>query len=430
MSPLKLSIALVLGLGSSMAVNTAKAESMASVVERVIQNNPTVGSAYFNSKSSGMAVELANALRKPKVSLSAQTGVNKNRGKQNGTYGASLNLSQRLYDGGEEASQIRKSRADLSAAESRYEDAILATCLLTIQTYIEVQRSRQILDIAQKNLASMLDLEKIVRQRANAGFASQADVYQAKSTVAGEREQLFAAKQLRDDATSDFAILAGNLPDVLDSVGAPNSAIPPTADESVMLALKHSPRLIAMSYEVLAAYASYDGAKSAGSPKMNLNMRVNYDASAGGVDYSELSSTAEIAVRFDLYDGGEKKARKKQAAYVAREIQQNALREKLTTERDVRRIWNVVVNSHAKLANISQRVNAIRQSYSLNLQRFKAGKADISLLLNLQAELAASRSSYVNEQATSRYNTFRMLAATGRLPVAMNLDASKLGFSP
>lgn len=430
MSSPKLCMALVLGWGLAMSIPAAQAESVASVVERVVRTNPTVGAAYFESKASGMAVETSAALRKPRLSLSAQTGLNKTRVNQNGTYGADLSVSQRLYDGGEVSSQIRKSRAELGAATGRYDDAVLATCLLAIQTYIEVQRSRQIVEIAQKNLASMMAFEKIVRQRAAAGFANEADVYQAKSTVAGGREQLFAAKQLRDDASSDFAILTGNLPGILESVGAPNSAIPPSADESVMLAMKHSPRIIAMSYDVLASYASYDGAKAAGSAKVNLNMRVNYDASAGSLDYGEISSTAQVAFRFDLYDGGEKQARQRQAAYLARKTHQTALRERLNTERDVRRIWNAVVTAHAKLGNISQRAAAVQQSFKLNLQRFKAGKSDINIVLNLQAELASSKMSYVNEAATSRYNTFRMLAATGRLFMALNLDAANLGFTP
>ena len=120
-------LALVLGWGLAMSIPAAQAESVASVVERVVRTNPTVGAAYFESKASGMAVETSAALRKPRLSLSAQTGLNKTRVNQNGTYGADLSVSQRLYDGGEVSSQIRKSRAELGAATGRYDDAVLAT---------------------------------------------------------------------------------------------------------------------------------------------------------------------------------------------------------------------------------------------------------------------------------------------------------------
>jgi outer membrane protein, adhesin transport system len=429
MSPSRLSIVLVLGLGVLLSCPLANAETIASVVERVIRSNPTVGAAYFNSKSRLGAIGVAKAQQRPKLSVSAQTGRNKNRGSSDSVaHAADLQVVQRLYDGGEASSQVRRTQAELFAAKGRYLDAILVNSLLVIQTYIEVQRSRQILEIAEKNLASLRQLQDIVRQRTTAGFASEAELYHAISTVASAREQFFAARQQRDDAASDYASLTGSPPGVLESVGSPNSAIPLSADESVRLALKHSPRIMALGYDAVAAYASYAVAKSATSPKVNLNMRVNYNSSSGGVDYEEISSSAAVVIKFDLYDGGEKKARQQQAAFLAQETQQNTRREKMTTERDVRRTWNAVLTTHDKLTTLSQRITAARQAYRLNLQRFKAGKSDISVLLNLQAELASSQNDRVNELATGRYNTYRILAATGRLLMALNLSTSQLGF--
>ena len=429
MSPSRLSIALVLALGVLSSYPPANAETIASVVERVIQTNPAVGAAYFGSKSRLGAIGVAKAQQRPRLSVSAQTGRNKNQGSNDSiTHAADLQVVQRLYDGGESSSQIRRTKAELFSAKGRYLDAILVNSLLVIQTYIEVQRSRQILEIAEKNLTSLRLLQDIVRQRTKAGFSSEAELYHAKSTVAGAREQFLAARQQRDDAASDYASLTGSPPGVLESTGSPNGAIPPTADESVLLAMKHSPRIMALGYDAVAAYATYDVAKSAGSPKVNLNMRVNYNSSSGGVDYEELSSSAAVVVKFDLYDGGEKKARQQQAAFQAQATQQNTRREKMNAERDVRRTWNAVVTTQVKLTAISQRINAARQAYKLNLQRFKAGKSDIGVLLSLQAELASSQNDRVNEVATGRYNTYRILAATGRLLMALNLNPSRLGF--
>jgi outer membrane protein, adhesin transport system len=431
MAARRLHFALFLALGFLAVTGAARAETIASVVERVIRSNPNVGAAYYNSQSRLGAADAANALRHPRVSVSAQTGRTvRDKGKDYGSYGADLTVAQRLYDGGEVSSQIKRSAAEVNAAKGRYSDAVLVNSLLVIQTYIELQRSRQISDIAAGNLKVLTSLEQIVRQRTTEGFASEADLYHAKSTVADAREQMLIAHQQRDDAMSDYVSLIGDVPNTLDSVGAPRSAIPPTADEAVALALRHSPRIIALGYDALAAHATYLTAKSANAPKLNLNMRMNYDATYDGVETESLGGSAQVVLKFDLYDGGERKARQRQAAAQLQESKQNTLREKMNTERDVRRAWTAVVTSHGKLSALAEKVEAARLSYKLNLQRFKAGKTDVSVLLNLQAEVASSQVAYANEMAAGRYNTYRILAATGRLLMALNLEANQLGFVP
>jgi adhesin transport system outer membrane protein len=413
-------------LGAEDNTVPASAESLPSAVERAILRNPDVRSAYLQHFAADAGIDAATAGKKPKVGVTAEGGVEDGGPGSAETYSMSATFTQPLYDGGETRSQIRRSKAETEAARSRYEDAIITTALQAVQAYIEVQRSRRMTDISQRNLKSLRAIEKRVKQRARSGFASMADVLQAGARVEGARQQLVTAQQQSGDATAEYRLLVGHAPDRLETMDSPRHLLPQSADEAVRLAARHSPKIMAVTYDALAADAAADALTSAARPRLNLNLSLDYDESIGGGSDDRLDGTALLVFRYDLDDGGVRKARERQARYRASASHQEAVLATQSVEREIRLSWNAILGAEGRAASLKQRARSAKSSLDLNLQRFDAGMAGLETLLSLQDEAAGSEIAYVNELASGRFNVYRVLAGTGRLLPALGKGFSSI----
>lgn len=399
----------------------AAAESIASAVDRAIATHPEVATYDLTSKAAGQALRAAKASRLPKLSLSAQAGYRANDIYDDNSYGGSLSATQTIYDAGELSAQILRSKADARAAGSRYRDATLDIALQTVQAYVEVQRTRQLIVVLKQNLSALNAIHRRVKLRSAAGLGSQAEVYQSRSRLEAAAEQIESAKQQNADAIATYASLTGAAPDKLESQGAPVKSMPPSADEAVILAQRHSPKILAARYDAVSADAIWQGARSQLAPRVNLRVGLDYDAAVVGFSSENKSASAMLSLKFDLFDGGVRAARIRQARYQADASHQDALATSRQVERDMRLAWNAIIASAGRITPLSRQAKDARAALTLSLDRFAAGLTTLDSVLGLQDEAAAAEAARINELASYRYNVFRVLAATGRLFRALDL---------
>lgn len=404
----------------------AASETIAAAVERGIRHQPEVRAYGFESEAAALGIDAAKGARAPRVSLSADVGNDQPDTLDFNDTQLSVSVSQPIYDGGEISSQIRRSKAEAGAARQRFDDALSETALKVVQAYIEVQRSRRVVDVMTRNLDELISIQSRVHKRAAAGFANGADGSQAASAVEGAREQLITAKQQLADAITDYRSLTGATPGKLESADAPVAALPSNVEVAVARANQRSPRILALKYDALAAAAAADTASSAFRPKVNLRLSLDYNGYEWDDDTAAKSATALLSVRYDLYDGGIRKAREKQARLRAEASKQDALIAVQESEGEVRKSWTAVSATAARKTPLLRRAAAARKSLKLNSERFSAGKASLDTLLGLQNDAASAEIAYQNEVSAGRYHVYRLLAATGNLLPALGLRFSSI----
>lgn len=414
----------VAGLGAAwllLLAAEASAESLSQAVARAIATHPEVASYDLSSRATAEGIGVAKGNRRPRLSLQAQAGYRANDLNDDRSYGGSLSATQTLYDAGESRAQLRRSKADARAAQSRYREIALEIALQTVQAYVEVQRSRQLLVILKNNIAALTLIHRRVKLRSEAGLGSNAEVYQSRSRIEAAIELLESAKQQNADAVALYLTLTGAAPGTLETQGAPVKSLPPSAGEAVILAMRHSPRLLAARYDAVSADAAWRGTRSLLAPRLNLRVGMDYDAEVQGFSSENKSASAMVSLRFDLYDGGVRKARIQQARYLAAASHQDVLATGRQVEHEMQVAWNAIIASAGRLTPLGRQAKDARAALTLSLQRFAAGLATLDTVLGLQDQAAAAEVARINEQASYRYNVHRVLAATGRLFRALDV---------
>jgi adhesin transport system outer membrane protein len=285
-----------------------------------------------------------------------------------------------------------------------------------------VQRLRQGQAITSANLAQLKAIARRVRLRAGAGFANLADVYQAEAKVEGARDDLTRVEQQLDDAIDDFIRRTGAAPGRLEPASLSRSAMPESVAEAVRLAKQHSPAVLAVTYDAIAAAAGADVQAAALAPRLNLKLGLDYDPGVDGFSNENRGASALLMFKYDLFDGGTRKARARQSRLRARASAEDARDTRDAIEAEVRETWNAIQASGRRLTHLKARAKAARKSLDINLKRYEAGKASLDMLLDLQNEAATSEIAYLNEVSAGRYNACRILAATGGLLPALGLE--------
>ena len=430
----KLWSTLVLCACAALAPADLSAESLHSVVRRTLATNPDLKALSFNRQAIDEELEAARGLGRPSVDVRAAAGhrhrdsatgsgpVTQSRGSRN-RYEAGISASQRLFDGGETQSQVERQINRVSSARSRVQDTANAIALQATQAYLEIQRTSRVSAFAQDNVRAHEGLMRKVRARAEGGRGAGSEVAQATARLNAAKASALEAVARNRDAISLFIAVVGTKPPLkLEPVTPPGRALPGSVDQAVLQAQKGSPAIIARMFDAAAATAAINIAKSDFYPKVSAELSADYyndmDRSTG----RRADVTGMIVVRQNLYRGGIDSARVREAYARANEAQATSDLMRRTVEREVRLSWTAMTIARARSELINRQLEQNRIVVSAYSEQFELGQRTLIDLLDVQNEIFINQTSAMTETFVSNFNTFRVLAAMGKLVPTLGID--------
>ncbi len=400
------------------------AETLTRAVQLALKNNPEVQALVADVKATGYGVDASEGLLGPSVTTSA-AAIASTRESQEG-WSASLSATQNIYDGGFSRGELHRSEAIHRATVSRLRESTAVGTLQATKAYMEVQRSRGVVRILAANLSSLKSLQHRVRLRVDAGVSNEVELFNTAAKIDAAKINLIDAKSQLSDAVAQFQITIGHLPGSLETVNAPVQLLPRSSAEAARLAQGYSPRIMAMRYDALAAEAVTESSAAAGRPKLDLSVSASHNDTLDKrySDTSELS--AQIAVRFDLYDGGTSAARVKQSKYNAIAARERTKAESNNVKLELATALNAVQIARQKVTILRSQLANTRQTFELSRKRYNAGVTPLSEILDLHTAVATAEASWLNAEFTYRYNVYRVLAGVGRMPRSLETKALKV----
>mgnify|MGYP002381184527 CR=1 FL=1 len=403
----------------------SNAETLPNAVQRAVASQPEIRSLLAKRMASRADVDLSKSLRRPGINLSASsvlmTADSSGSRSETSPSAVSLSASQPIYDGGVASAELRRSRSGVAAANQRLGDALNTVALQTVQAYIEVLRLREVRKILSENIASLQAIAQRVQLRADNGFGSDADVFEARARVDSAKYQLVEAEQQLRDAVSTYRSLVGHEPERLEPIQMLTKFLPEDVDHAVREARTHSPRILAVRYDALSAYASIDSSKAQSNPKLDLVLGMDYnkDLKRSASDANDLF--ARVSFRMPLYDGGATRARVAEARYTAESARLSAEATALDVEREIRLAWNGFASTRQKTQPLMRQFQNASKSLKLNLKRFDAGLTTLEKIMDLQTQKTSAQLALLNEEVSGRYFVFRVLGGTGQLAAALGV---------
>ena len=411
-----------------LAFQPASAQSLSEAVDQTIRTNPDILIDVNRRLANEQNVRQARGGYLPKVDLALGVGgewsenISTRPGHKTLTRTeSSLTLTQMLYDGAGTTSEVERHTARVESAALKVAGTSEQIGLRAVETYLDVLRRQEQLDLIQENLAAHERTYGQIKLRADSGVGRKADLEQAQARLSLSQANLASAQANLREAIINFQRVVGEVPKDLSKPAAPE-VLPASADEAVETALNNHPILRSAKADIDATEAQTRAAESAMKPRVDLEMGTSWNNDLDGVDYKNNDAYAMLRLRYNLYHGGTDKARISETRIQTQEAIEVMNRTSRQVEESTRLSWNALETAADRLPKIKAQADATERTRDAYAKQFSIGQRTLLDLLDSENELYTSRSNYVDAQYVELFAHYRLLADTGRLVESLGVQ--------
>lgn len=335
-------------------------------------------------------------------------------------YGASFSINQPIYDGGQWLNQIRSANNTLVISQLRARQQKINVILDVHQSFYELLKAQQLLDVSKKNLDLARQQISLVKTKFELGAVKKSD--------------LLKAQVLEGNAQTDVLIRESNLLNaelaLRNSMGLVGSAtyfeisvtgrplLPvPEVEQSVLEMEEYSPTLLVYRSQIAGAELSRKILVGTRLPKVSTS--ISYGTTTDEFDnmtqLDDWSSSISLSLSIPIFTGYNLSSRQQQAELNVLKQRYDYLTQKHNLIVRLKNLINTLGN-YQQLIPISEQVLASAEE-DLNLvqERYKLGSTTILEVLDAQVSVSQARSSLVSTRYNARTQEAQLKAILGTL---------------
>ena len=428
--------------GAQTSAPTSQALTLAEAVRVALEKNPTVQAADAYTQSVHEGIAEAKAGRLPHLDFSEGFtrgnnpvyvfgGLLTERQFNAGDFALNFlntpppldifrtqfSASLPLYDAGQTGRRIKDAKLSAQGAGESGQRTRQEVIFSVVKAYTDELLAKENVRVAEAAVkAAQSDLER-AQARQEQGQGVPSDLLSARVQLAQTQEDLLQTQNAADLAQAALDVAMG-LPEDAATTVAPglkeSSFDAGTLADRQQRALKSRPDVREASLGVERAANGSHMARAEFLPKLNAFSSWEEDnqtfATRGGNNW-----TAGVSLNFNLFDGGANRARLAAAHY--RQSQAQALAAQM-----VAAVKLQVREAYLSLATAQQRVEVARQAQSeaeeslrIIQNRYEAGLATITDLLQVETAHTSAQKNYLNAVFDYRLSYAALELATGEL---------------
>lgn len=413
------------------SAGTLQANDVSSIhqaIEHAALNNPSILASWHAFEAANQGVRVAKGGYLPSVDLNGEIGTERIEDTQNfkdtfDTSSVRFTITQMLFDGFATKHEVAKQGFIKLARYYDFKQASEEVALETAQAYLDVQRYRKLVNLAQENLDQHRSYHRDIEERVNSGVGRGVDLEQASARLALAESNLLTEITNLHDVSTRFYRLVGLFPaDNIQAVDITKSLIPANRTEALEQAFSSNPQLNASIENIRASQAETRVRNSPMMPRFDLRFRKQIDDNDRGISGQYDEEAIELVMTYNLYRGGSDKARKRQASYLFFEAMEN--RERIC--RDVRQTVSIAYNdieSQQRLIGFLERnARSISKARSAYKKQFDIGQRTLLDLLDTENEYFEVRRTLTNAKSELDLAYVRTLAGMGLLLNALDIN--------
>lgn len=414
---------------ASCAAMAQTTSPVAQSVQKAIEGNPEVAAKFNAFRASNDEIDVASGNWKPHLDASGSAGRRSYENSQSNprdprflTGGVRLELSQLLWDG--LATHAEVERLGHAKLERYFEflDSTEQFGMEAAKAYYDVVRYRKLVALAEDNYIQHKVSFDQVQSRVNAGVGRGVDLEQVVARVALAESNLVTERANLHDVTERYMRLVGAVPPA-ENVSAVSMVkpLPATESEAMRIAALQSPAVAGAIESLRAARSAVAGRKSPFQPKVEARVRGAAGHNLDGVLHENHDATAEIAVTWNIFNGGTDSARERQFASLL--TQAENLRDKACVDarQSVSIAFNDVRKLNEQLGYLDRNVVSIQKARDAYRQQFDIGQRSLLDLLNSENELYTAKRSYLLAEEDLATAIVRTYAGMGTLVASLGL---------
>lgn len=334
----------------------------------------------------------------------------------------SVVLRQMLFDGFATSRDVK--RLDHARRVRYFEllDISESAALEAVRAYQDVLRYQTLVGYAEENYAQHKMAYDQINERVKQGVSRGVDLETASGRLALAESNLLTEIANLHDVSARFQRIVGEKPANLVEQPKPLSAnLPASPVAALMKALDKSPQLMASMENIQAAQADVEVRRSAYYPRFDVRVQRDEGHDLGGILGRNDNTTAELTMRFNLFNGGRDESRISQYAQnvnVAKDTRDKVCR-------DIRQTLLIALHDVNKLKEqvnyLDQHQLATDKARQAFRNQFDIGQRTLLDLLDTENEYFQARRAYINGERDLDIAYARVKAATGDLLEALGI---------
>jgi NodT family efflux transporter outer membrane factor (OMF) lipoprotein len=316
-----------------------------------------------------------------------------------------LNFSWELDFWGRQSSLVRQARSEANATALDEAAARLAIVSAMVRTYIDLERSYELVDVARREEQQRQQILDITRHRLNAGLDTNVELKQAAGAVPQAR-----VERLTDEAAIDrdvhlLAALSGDGADKYGEIRRPKlhtDTVLSVPNALPMDLLSRRPDVVAARFRVSSSQAGLDAARADFYPNINL-MAFAGTVAVGPFDNLFHGHAAAYgvgpALHLPLFDGGRLKANYR-ANTADIDIAVTAYNQiVLTAVRETADQLSDIASLDTRLVEQQQSLDDAEAAFRLATERYNAGLTTYLTVLATETQVLDARRQRVDLEA-------------------------------
>jgi outer membrane protein len=416
-------------IGFAASPSGLSAETIASALSRAYNGNPTLNSQRASVRATDENMPRAKSGYRPRVSATADAGIDYTRSvfpgqggardnvSESTTYprGVGLQLDQNIFNGRRTSNSVRQAESQSIGARENLRNTEQNVLFDGATAYMNVLRDTAILNLQRNNVEVLEEQLRQTRDRFNVGEVTRTDVAQAEARLAGARSQVSLAEANLRTSIARFRQVIGVEPREL-APGQPiDRLVPRTIEAALALAQDQHPAIHAALHGVDAAELQVKITEGELFPTVGLRgaLSQRYDSQVRGDELFNATVVGSISI--PIYEGGEVYARTRQAKETVgqRRIEADSVRDQVRAA--VFSAWGQLESAKAQIIASQAQVAAAEVALNGVREEARVGQRTTLDVLNSQQELLNARVNLITAQRDRVVASYAVVQATGQL---------------
>jgi adhesin transport system outer membrane protein len=379
-----------------------------SAIQKTTQTYPTVSAKKSEMEASRQSLIGSAWQLGPNISFS--------RGQNNfGQETSVTRVQQPLFTGGRVLFGIKQAQAARELTESELINLEQELIVRVSESYVDVSKNKEKLQIAQKNMAEHKRLEEMILRRNQAGLSSDNDVTLANMRYQQSLAELEQYKSIYQTSLDSLSQWVGE-PITQQSAITPIHQIKlnkfsPTLQELKELTSSFSPQINVQKNRADVARAKSKVDRSVLLPQVYLR----HDRFSGAVNSFTAREQTYVAVEYQF--GAGLSSAYNWSASINQEKNAESLIEAAEKEvsLSLSRDWNQYSLSKNQITIIEKQAQASKEVMDSFLRQYTVGKRSWLEVLNAQRELSQTSYTLIDSRSVSVLAQIKLASASGLL---------------
>ncbi|MFQ3177988.1 MAG: cobalt-zinc-cadmium efflux system outer membrane protein [Pseudoalteromonas tetraodonis] len=372
------------------------------------QQNPLLKRYPYHQKILSALKSQAALSPNPVLNVEAENllGTNDARGVQGAEI--TLSFSQLIELGDKRQSRINYATANIKAQAIQYQNTRLALLATTGERYYEALKFQTLLTLNSERQHVVSQALKAIKQRANAGAVSQADVTRMRYALSQVELEKAKLNSEFERARLSLNELWNEQHDYTNFAGNMATLIPLKSEQALLNAVNQAPEFAMLQQQYLQQAANLTLQKANGQSDINVGAGLRYNQQS---DTSSLLFSFSMPLQLSNPNSGNFEAANSQLALLRE--QQGQLRVQLRQQ--VRTLYAYYQGKTLQAQLLSEQV--IPQAQTLieqSLKSYQRGQISVLQLLDAQQALFDSKRALINTYAALYQTHLTLERLTGQ----------------